>query len=93
MSTFTICTFCHMLLGWSNRAEENVWVHVAYLVEMIFVYKIVLGKLQGEWSLGRPWCRWYNSIHIYLTGMVYECRTGSIWIIIGISGRLYDTVI
>jgi hypothetical protein len=39
------------------------WVeHVAYTGEKIKVYRILVGKPEGEGPLGRPRCRWEDNI-------------------------------
>jgi hypothetical protein len=40
--------------------------HVARIVEQRNAYRILVGKLEGKGSLGRPRCRWVDNIEIDL---------------------------
>ena len=51
------------------------------------VYGILVGKPEGKRSLGRPWCRWEDSIKMDLQEVGCGVRTGSSWLRIGTGGR------
>jgi hypothetical protein len=52
--------------------------------EKVKAYRILAGKPEGKWSLGRRRRRWEDNIKINLT----EVCTGLIWLRIGTSGDL-----
>ena len=42
-----------------------------------------MGKHEGKRALGRPRCRWEDTIKIHVKGMVGRAYTGLIWLRIG----------
>jgi hypothetical protein len=43
--------------------------HVAHMEEMRYLYKILVGKLEGKKSSGRIRCRWGDNIRMDLREM------------------------
>jgi hypothetical protein len=51
--------------------------HVARMGQGIEVYKILVGKLEGKRSLGRPRRRWEDGIRMYLREIGWGCKLDS----------------
>jgi hypothetical protein len=53
------------------KSRRMRWVgHVASMAEGRGVYRVLVGKPEGKWSLGRPRHRWEDNIRIYLQEVV-----------------------
>jgi hypothetical protein len=62
--------------------------HVAYIGEMRNAYNILVRKLKGKRSLGRPRHRWEYNIRMDVREIWWEGVTGFIWFRIGNGGGL-----
>jgi hypothetical protein len=63
----------------NNKSRRMRWVgHVTRMGEKRNVYRLLVGKPEGERSLGRPRRRWINNIKIDLVEIVWAMRTGLI---------------
>jgi hypothetical protein len=62
--------------------------HAARMGESRRAYSVVLGKPEGERPLGRPGCRWEDSIKTDIEEMIWVAWTGLFWRRIGASGGL-----
>jgi len=51
-------------------------------------YRVLVGKLEGKRSLGRPRHRWEDNIKMHLQDVEWGAWTGSIWLMIGTGGGL-----
>jgi len=58
-----ICTLRPILFGWSKNEMGR---HVARMWESRDVYRVLVGKPEGQWSLGRPRRRWEANIKMNL---------------------------
>jgi hypothetical protein len=68
---------------YSSNIFRMWWMrHVAYVEEMRYAYKILVGKPEGKRLLVRPRCRCEDNIKIEMMW------TGFIWLRIGTAGRL-----
>jgi hypothetical protein len=54
--------------------------HVARLGEERKLYKVLVGKLKGKRSLGRPRCRWKNGIRMDLWEVGWGVWSGFSWL-------------
>jgi hypothetical protein len=56
------------------KTRRMRWVgHVAYMGEMRNVYKILVGKPGGKSPLGRPRCRWKDTVKMDLKKTGWQC--------------------
>ena len=60
--------------------------HVARVEESRSVYRVLVGKPEGERPLGRPRRRWENNIKMDLLAVGCGAWTGSIWLRTGTGG-------
>jgi hypothetical protein len=52
---------------WMIKSRRMRWEgHVAHMGERRGVYRVLVGKLEWERPLGRPWCRWEDNIKMDL---------------------------
>jgi hypothetical protein len=49
-------------------------------------YRFLMGRSEGNISLGRPRCRWEGNIKIDIRGMGWRAWTGLLWLWIGTGG-------
>ena len=61
--------------------------HVAKMEEGRSVFKIVTGKPTGKRPLGRPRCRWQDTIRMDLKEIGVNTRNWLVWLRIGIIGE------
>jgi hypothetical protein len=52
------------------------------------VYRVLVGKSEGRKPLGKPRRKWEENIKMHLRTVGLGAWTGSIWLMIGIGGRL-----
>jgi hypothetical protein len=51
-------------------------------------YRLLVGKLEGNRSLGRPTCRWVHNIKMDFVEIGWGGVGGLVWLGIGTSGEL-----
>jgi hypothetical protein len=56
--------------------------------EKICAYRLLVGKPEGKWSLGKPRRRWMNNIEMDLGEVGWVLWTGLVWFTIGTGGEL-----
>jgi hypothetical protein len=61
--------------------------HVAHMGERRGMYRVLVGKLEGKRSLGRPRHRWEDNSNVDLLEVGCGVLTGLSWLRIGTSGR------
>jgi hypothetical protein len=62
--------------------------HEARVGESRGAYTVLVGKPEGKRLLARPRHRWENNKKMDLTEVEWGAWTGSIWLRIGVDGRL-----
>jgi hypothetical protein len=71
------------------KSRRIRWVeHVASMGEGRNVYRVLVGKTEGNRPLERPRRRWEYVIKIYLREIGWEVWSGFTWLRIGIVGGL-----
>jgi hypothetical protein len=60
--------------------------HVARMGESKGTYRVLVGKIEGKRSFGRPKYRWEDTIKMDLQELVWAALTGLIWLRIGRGG-------
>ena len=83
------CTAHRILLGRGgekSRRMRRAW-HAARIVERRGVYRVLVGKPDGKSPLRRPKRRWESNTKIDIKEGL-GTRTGLLWLMIGMGGRL-----
>ena len=60
--------------------------HLARIGETRSAYRVLMGKLEGEITLGRSRYRWEDNIKMDIQEVVWVAWTGLIWLMIGTGG-------
>ena len=70
------------------KSRRMRWAgHVACMRQGRGVYRVLVGKPEGKSPLGRPRCRWEDTIKIDLQEVGGGVGTGWSWLRIGTGGR------